>query len=339
MTRRAGNHVPNRSFRRSLRRRLNLAVFYDREVHDIVLDVGMRAVRVKSQVEPLHDGLENGTDARRRRLDGRAVLDAVVDRGGSSLGKGVAAQVRCYYGAGCDMEQRAHDSHLDAARDEIDGLGRHERRARRSLTRKLLRKLRPLLRAPELLLPLLVDVAVLGVALQLGEQGARRADLGVIRVLLECVDQLGEDTDGGVRLGHTGVAPGSRDIELERDGALFGDRKEGESLVVNVLDASEALVENKGDAVLAVARFDRFSQRFGRAPTVDLFVKAGREDDVAASKDAVSVNARQRLPWQERPRTHRSGWKPSSMSLSRAAKMPIRVFLQSAAPRCRLRRR
>lgn len=174
-------------------------------------------------------------------------------------------------------------------------MGRHERGARRSLARKLLRKLRPLLRAPELLLPLLVDVPVFGVALQLGEQRARRADLGVIRMLLESVDQLGEDTDAGVLLWHAGMAPRSRDVELQRDGALLGDRKEGESLVVDVLDASEALVENKSDAVLAVARFDRFSQRFRRTPTVDFLVKAGRENDVAASEDALSVSARQNM--------------------------------------------
>lgn len=92
VARRSGNHVPNRTRRRGLRRRLNLAVFDDREVYDIILDVGVRAVRVKSQVEPLHDRLENGTDARRGRLDGRAVLDAVVDRGGSRFGKGVTAR-------------------------------------------------------------------------------------------------------------------------------------------------------------------------------------------------------------------------------------------------------
>ena len=174
-------------------------------------------------------------------------------------------------------------------------MGRHERGARRSLTRELLRKLRPVLRAPELLLPLLVDVTIFSVALQLGEQGARRADLGVIRVLLESVDQLGEDTDAGMRLWHAGVAPGSRNIELERDGALFGDRKEGESLVVDVLDASKALIENESDAVLAVACFDRFSQRFGRTPTVYFFVKTGRENDVTASEDALSVSARQQM--------------------------------------------
>lgn len=173
------------------------------------------------------------------------------------------------------------DPHLDTTGDQIDGLSRHERRAGRHVPRQLASKFRPLLRVAEAFLPFLLDVAVLSVALQLGELRARGAQLGMVRVLFERRDELGEDADAGVLGRHARVTARSRDVELEVDSTLLSSREQGERLAVDRRDTAKALVENECNAVPAVAMFDGLGEVFRRARAADLFVKARRKDNIA----------------------------------------------------------
>lgn len=182
--------------------------------------------------------------------------------------------------------ERDRDAQLDTALDEVDRLGRAEERPHdRVPLGHLEPNLLPLLGVADAPAPLLVDVAVVGRALELLQERVALLEERRRRVRLERDDALREGADARVRRQRDGRVPARcQDVDLDVDGALLGHAEARERHAVRRVDAREALVEHERDAVLAVARLERRSEVGRRAVAADLLVEPGREDDGAAGR-------------------------------------------------------
>lgn len=153
------------------------------------------------------------------------------------------------------------NAHLDTTLDEVDRLRGSQESPRDGVRLGHLEpKLLPGARVAHALLPLLVDIAIVGNALQLLQDGVALAQTRRVGVVLERSDDARESTDAGVRAARNGGMSSSREhLELERDGALLSSAESRERAAVCVLNAGESLVQDECDSVLAVARLNLLS--------------------------------------------------------------------------------
>lgn len=161
---------------------------------------------------------------------------------------------------------------------EVDGLScREESADNRVRLCELHAQHRPGLLVSQASLELLIHLAEIRRAVEVAQDRVTPPELGHIRVLLQLDEEKGEDANTGVFGRDRRVASISKHGDVDRDGSLLGHAESGEETTEGGIDTAESFVDNEGDAVLAVAREELESERFGRPTTTNLFIGALQE--------------------------------------------------------------